>query len=383
MTVTVIKIVTGRQDAINPSIIYNESRFSISDPEIIVPENIEAVWCLLTPQVSVKQQKMKVKRIAIGSIYVSPRSKHKGDIIEHIIETIHVLRAKHDNEIEFLIGGDFNRLQINDILDCYGGLRQLVSIPTRKSAILEIVLTDLHSFFHPPTTILPLEVDEDKSGKNSDHNIVVLAPKSNGQYKIDRKIKIIKTRPLPESQVQRFENDLANFPWETILANKNPDDQADVFHSFLSNKMDQYLPEKSTKISNLDRKWFSPSLKQLHRKMQREFFHHRKSIKYKKLRSKFKKMKRQAIKSFYSNFVLNLKQSDPGKWYAMAKRIGATDQMNAGEIVVESLAGMTNSLAAEKIAAHFAQISNQYEPVNHARLPCYLPAGPPPQQTWK
>ena len=179
------------------AIIYNESRFSISDPEIIVPENIEAVWCLLTPQVSVKQQKMKVKRIAIGSIYVSPRSKHKGDIIEHIIETIHVLRAKHDNEIEFLIGGDFNRLQINDILDCYGGLRQLVSIPTRKSAILEIVLTDLHSFFHPPTAILPLEVDEDKSGKNSDHNIVVLAPKSNGQYKIDRKIKIIKTRPLP------------------------------------------------------------------------------------------------------------------------------------------------------------------------------------------
>ena len=184
------------------AIIYNESRFSISDPEIIVPENIEAVWCLLTPQVSEKQQKMKVKRIAIGSIYVSPRSKHKGDIIEHIIETIHVLRAKHDNEINFLIGGDFHRLQINDILDCYGGLRQLVSIPTRKSAILEIVLTDLHSFFHPPTTIMPLEVDEDKSGKNSDHDIVVLAPKSNGQYKIDRKMKIIKTRPLPESLVQ-------------------------------------------------------------------------------------------------------------------------------------------------------------------------------------
>ena len=53
-------------------------------------------------------------------------------------------------------------------------------------------------------------------------------------------------------------------------------------------------------------------------------------------------------------------------WYAMAKRIGATDQMNAGEIVVESLAGMNNSLAAQKIAAHFAHISNQYEPINHA-----------------
>ena len=50
------------------AIIYNESRFTVSDPEILVPENIEAVWCVLTPPVSIKQQ--KVKRIAIGSIYV-------------------------------------------------------------------------------------------------------------------------------------------------------------------------------------------------------------------------------------------------------------------------------------------------------------------------
>ena len=261
------------------AIIFNESRFIASDPEIVVSENIEAVWALLEP-IECNNQNRKVKRIAIGSIYVSPRSKHKTDIIEHIIETIHVLRAKHDNEINFLIGGDFNRLDISDILECYGGLRQIVSVPTRKSAILEIILTDLHSYFHPPTTIFPLEVDSDKTGKDSDHNIIVLAPKTNCQYRIERKTRIVKTRPLPESQVQKFENEVANYPWAEMMQNKSPDEQANIFHSFLITTMDKYLPEKSTKISNLDRKWFSPELKQLHRKMQREFYHHRKSNKY-------------------------------------------------------------------------------------------------------
>ena len=86
-----------------------------------------------------------MKRIAYGTVYVSPKSKHKTETIEHIIETIHMLRAQYDNEINFCIGGDFNRLDISEILDCYGGLQQVISVPTRNSATLEILLTDLDS----------------------------------------------------------------------------------------------------------------------------------------------------------------------------------------------------------------------------------------------
>ena len=90
-------------------------------------------------------------------------------------------------------------------------------------------------------------------------------------------------------------------------------------------------------------------------------------------------MKRKAVKTFYSEFVSELKVSDPGKWYAMAKKIGAVDQMNEGEIKVESLSALSNLQCAEKIAEHFAAISNEYSPVDNSQLPCYLPAPPPPQ----
>ena len=153
---------------------------------------------------------------------------------------------------------------------------------------------------------------------------------------------------MPESQIIKFENELINYPWDAVFEGKNVDEKVERFHNFLRSQLDKYFPEKISKISNLDKKWMSPTLKQLHRQMQREFYVRRKSNKYKKLKSKFKKMKRNAIKSFYADFVSELKQSDPGKWYAMAKRIGALDQMKEGEVRVESLSDFDNFELAKK-----------------------------------
>ena len=93
--------------------------------------------------------------IAVGSYYISPRSRHKQETIDHIIDSIHILRAKYDNDVNFLVAGDFNRVNIDDILDSYGALKQIISVPTRNTATLEIALTDLHTMFHPPTTLPP------------------------------------------------------------------------------------------------------------------------------------------------------------------------------------------------------------------------------------
>ena len=204
--------------------------------------------------------------------------------------------------------------------------------------------------YHPPTTLPPLQVDSDKKGKDSDHNVVVFAPLSNVEFRLERTKKTIRTRPVLQSQILKFERDLAQFPWAESFENKTVDQQAEIFHSFLRVHLDRYFPEKVVKISSMDKKWMSPPLKQLHRKMQREFFHRRKSPKYKKLKSKFKKMKRKAIKTFYSDFVTELKSTDPGKWYAMAKRIGAVDQMKNGDIAVECLSELNNLQAAQQIA---------------------------------
>ena len=122
----------------------------------------------------------------------------------------------------------------------------------------------------------------------------------------------------------------------------------------------------------------NPKLKQLHRAMQREYYKNRGSAKFKRLKNRFRRMKRKIVKQFYSNFITEMKASDPGKWYGLAKRLGAVDQMTNGEVEVECLAGVDNAAAAQMIAEHFSSVSNEYSPVDNTKLPCYLPALPPP-----
>ena len=359
------------------AIIYNDKRFKVSKLELPVPEGVEAAWALFTPLSSNVHH--KVKKIAIGTFYVSPKSTHKEATIDHIIENIHFLRSKFDNEIHFLLGGDLNRLKIEPILDSYGALKQVISTGTRKGATLENIITDLHSFYHPPTTLTPLQVDEGKKGADSDHQVVVFAPTSNTNFMKQRLKKTIITRPLPNSGYISFGQDIIKHPWDEVLLTKDMNSKVNNFHQTIRTKLDKHFPTKTVKISNLDKKWFTPTLKSLHRKIQREFYKHRQSNKWKDLRRKFKKMKRKSIKSYYSKFVTDLKESEPGKWYRMAKRLGALDQMNNGEISVDELEGLSNKICAEKIAQAFASVSSEYLPIDLSQLPSYRPTMEPPK----
>ena len=225
------------------AIVFNEAKYRVESLNMDTVYGVEAVWALFTPRANTARS--KIKRIAVASFYVSPNSIYKTATIDHIIETIHLLRATYDNEVNFLLGGDFNRLNINPILDAYGALKQCVTTPTRNEAVLEILLSDISNLYHPPTTIAPLQVDTDKKGSDSDHNIVVFAPLNNANYQIERIKKSIKIRPLPESQVSKFENDLINTDWSCVLKTDNIDEKVTNFQFFLGTTLDKHFPEKN------------------------------------------------------------------------------------------------------------------------------------------
>ena len=367
----------NRQPGGGCAIFYNETRFSVEKLEVSPPDGVEATWAIFTPK-KTDSMTYRVNKILVGSIYVSPRSRHKADTINHIIETMHYVRSLYDNDIHFLFGGDFNRLDISEILNSHGALKQFVSSPTRKQALQEIILTDLHTFFYPPTTLPPLQVDSDKGGSDSDHNTIVMAPRSNTQFKVDHVKKTRTIRPTPQSKIEDFGKEITTHTWSDVLQAESVDEKTSLFHNYILHLLNKHFPEKKVNMSSLDKKWMSPTLKTLHRRMQREFFKHNKRKKWRKLKSSYKKLKRKSVKSYFSNFVNELKATNPGKWYGMAKKIGAVNQMTQGDIQVEALDGLTNKESAQAIAEHFASVSNQYLPVDKSQLPAYLPAPLPP-----
>ena len=206
-----------------------------------------------------------------------------------------------------------------------------------------------------------------------------MAPLNNNQFKLERIKKSITIRPIPESKIITFGSEIVHQKWQNVLEESDVNTKVDNFHNYLRGLLDRHFPEKEIKVSSLDKKWMSPDLKLLHRKVQREFVKHRKSKKWRKLNKAFKRLKRKAFQSLYPNFVSELKRTNPAKWYQMAKRIGAVDQMNSGETKVEVLQGLSNKQGAQKIAQHFASVSNEYSPLDNTQLPCYLPAQQLPQ----
>jgi hypothetical protein len=47
------------------------------------------------------------------------------------------------------------------------------------------------------------------------------------EYKQDRKKKTVMTRPLPESQILKFEKDLIRYPWDEAFMTKSVDEQVE------------------------------------------------------------------------------------------------------------------------------------------------------------
>ena len=276
------KVIANRQPGGGCAIVYNENRFTALPQYISVPKGVEACWLVLKP----KDTSALIKYIAIGSIYISPNSKYKTATIDHVIDSIHLLRSKYDDQIKFLIAGDVNRMKVDRILDAYGPLRQIISAGTRLSAILENVLTDLHTVYQPPDYLSPLQVDADQIGEDSDHRIIMIHPiQINHKRKYSKKT--VFTRPLPQSGIDKLSEFFAMHNWSEVFDEEDIDKKVGNFHATLRLKLDEFFPEKSMTVSVLDKKWMNPKLKSLNRKIKREFYKNRKSIKWRKIK-KFK-----------------------------------------------------------------------------------------------
>ena len=253
------------------AIVFNESRFKVEKVNVNVQEGIESVWVIMTPKI-LDHKLQRIKRICVSSIYIAPRSAMKSETMSHIIQTIHFIRSKYDNQVSFCLGGDVNRTDYSDVIDAYGALKQCVTVGTRKEATLEIILSDIMTLYHPPTTLAPLQVDKGKKGKNSDHYNLVFAPRSDPNFMIEQQKREIKTRPLPDSMIPLFGKEIQKQTWENVFFKENLNSKVFNFHRTILQICDKFFPTKTIKISNLDKKRITPELKTLSRKIKKEYF---------------------------------------------------------------------------------------------------------------
>ena len=301
----------------------------------------------------------------MASVYYSSTQTRKSDFIDHISEAYTILCAKYGSDLKFIIAGDYNKLNIKPILNLSPDLKQVVGIFTRRNpdAILDKIITNLHSLYHVPTTLPPLDNDEDVLGKPSDHLIVHMKPLSSGNPSKQKKYKTIKYRPFPDSAIRQMGQWVQAQNWHEIYLEKDANMKAEMFENMIMEKVNFLFPEKSIKVSEDDQPWANSELKNLDRKCKREYFKNKKSDKWKKLQQLLFDKTEQLKVDYYENMVEDLKSSNPGQWYSKVKRMSSTDPTDDRKIIVEELMDLSSEQQAEVIADQFAKISNLYQPL--------------------
>ena len=83
---------------------------------------------------------------------------------DHLFQSLLLAESRFPN-CALIVAGDFNRLDVKSIQRHFG-LKQIVKKPTRKNAILDLVLTNMHDYYADPQHFPPFGL--------SDHHTVIV-----------------------------------------------------------------------------------------------------------------------------------------------------------------------------------------------------------------
>ena len=220
--------------------------------DIKVPEHIETLWVNIRP----KWLPRSISNIVVVSVYYpgsnSIYAPNQEDIILHIKESVHNLYNKYAKPL-FVIMGDFNDLKINGICGACA-LKQVVKVPTRNEAILDLILTNkTNSWYNKPITL--------PSIGTSDHLSVLYEPIDNKKVKVEKtKITI---RQFPRSAIIAFGSWLTKFDWSILLNIKDVNLKVAYFSEIMWIMIDKYFPLKKVVATKNDKEWITQKIKSL------------------------------------------------------------------------------------------------------------------------
>ena len=181
-------------------------------------------------------------------IYHPPKADDKL-IRDHLFKSLTTVESRYPN-CGILLSGDFNRLDINSLLRHFR-LKQIMNVPTRQNATIDLVISNLHEYYSPPQAYPPFGL--------SDHNVVMAAP-IHGKRKTNTKQVITKrdTRPSCKAAMGRY---LINVDWPSLfLSLESCDEKWGIFQEVVHIGFDLIMPMKQFRIDTADAAWMTKSL---------------------------------------------------------------------------------------------------------------------------
>ena len=316
-----------------------------------VPDHLEVIYVSIRP----KWLPRSISNIILCAVYYpgsgSKYAPPQEDLILHLNEKIHHFYSKYADPL-ILLMGDFNDLKVKDICESCK-LKQLVKVPTRKYAIIDLIMMNSENNMYRDPITLP-------SIRSSDHLCVLLKPKEIINTKI-RKEKVM-MRKFKRSAIILFGTWITRFDWSELIMLKDVNDKVAYFATITWIMVEKYFPLTPVLITNTDKEWITPNIKKLI--SQRQKAHRSKKYKLrnnlaKKIRIEIKRAKVRYNKRKKSNlFSYSSKE-----WYRHINNILGNKKNSINFTNIPELANKPSDEQVTIVNTHFANICRKYPPL--------------------
>ncbi|XP_072048561.1 uncharacterized protein [Amphiura filiformis] len=326
--------------------------------EIAVPEELECIWLWVRPQ----RLPRSVAGMAVCAVYIPPDSEHQQTLIKHVM-SLDKLKTKHA-DLGIVVMGDFNRTDISYLCRAHS-LNQVVTVPTRKNAILDLVITNLKNQYDIPNVCSPL-------GKG-DHNTIYWSP--SGAVRTPGRVIKRTVRPLLKPDIHEFGRWITSHTWDEVLNANSTQDKTDAFYSTVHEAIERHFPTKVVKLHTSYKPWITPEIKNLIKKRQVAFAE-KKMYLWRFLRNKVDRLIDCAKKFDYKDRLQKLKTCDPAGWHKGIQLI-TNKKKQSPLIAATGISQNDETGIAEAINKSFVSVSQSRPQLSHKDLPAFLPSRPP------
>ena len=312
--------------------------------DISIPDHLEVMYVSIRP----KKLPRTVSNIVfcalyypgLNSIYAPPQE----DLILHLIESIQFFYNKFSNPLIILLG-DFNDLRIEDICETCS-LKQVVKVPTRREATLDLILTNVDNILYEDPITLP------SIGK-SDHFCVIYVPKK--YVKKESTKQKIKIRKFKESSKRGFGSWITKFDWSLLFQIKCVNEKVLYFSTITWLMIEKYFPVQTITISSSDKEWMTVKIKDLI--SQRQKAHKAEKLELENvLAKKVRDEIRKAKVNYNSKKAHLFHMSNPREWYRHINKIMGNKNKKLNFTNIPELAFETIDDQIRIVNDHFANI---------------------------
>ena len=290
-----------------------------------------------------------------------PRGK---GCLDHISDAVLHVKSKF-SEVYICVTGDFNQWQVQESLEDYPDLQEVVTPPTRKDRRIDRIFVNWET--SEADCLPPLKTAGGDVIRRSDHLVQYCNAELPGKPVVVWRR--ITCRPFTSKGAKSFREALERQDWREVFQATGPNQKERVYQAIIDGLMETHFPTKITRVKDDDLPWMDDEARKRIRKKKAVFKAEARSPRWEAIRKNIDTYLEKRREKFLERQKENLTGPDASRQFFRNVKDFKTHERSKAFDIKDILPGLSDQAAAERAAEYFNKISQEFSPLKPSDVP--------------